>query len=152
MLYEANVYQMQVEDHIFWVADSKVLKGCTGQGDTSEAAIKELEENECEWLITAKEFGIPIPEIQIKKERTYSGKVALRISPYVHEKATETASELGISLNQFINDALVDYINKVLASTRTTLKYNTETTTKIVPFPVFNNSPYNSVKEELEEM
>lgn len=38
MKYEFEVYQMQVEDHLFWVARSKILKGCLGQGDTAEDA------------------------------------------------------------------------------------------------------------------
>lgn len=32
MKYEFEVYQMQVEDHLFWVARSKILKGCLGAG------------------------------------------------------------------------------------------------------------------------
>ena len=32
MKYEFEVYQMKVEDHLFWVAKSKILKGCVGQG------------------------------------------------------------------------------------------------------------------------
>ena len=62
MKYEAAIYQMTVETHTFWVAESKVLKGCVGQGDTSESAIKELEQNEIDWIKTAEEVGIPIPE------------------------------------------------------------------------------------------
>ena len=34
MRYGFNVYQMKVEDHVFWIAESKDLKGCVGQGDT----------------------------------------------------------------------------------------------------------------------
>ena len=45
MLYEASIYQMEVEGRSFWVAESKVLKGCVGQGATSEEAILELESN-----------------------------------------------------------------------------------------------------------
>ncbi len=116
MIYEANIYQMRVENHTFWVAESKSLKGCVGQGDTSDAAIKELEQNEKEWLETAKEFDIPIPPVSLRKEKAYSGKFSLRMSPYVHEKAADNASELGISLNQYINDALVEYNERVANS------------------------------------
>ena len=28
MKYEFEVYQMKVEDHLFWVAKSKIFKGC----------------------------------------------------------------------------------------------------------------------------
>ena len=123
MLYEANFYQMDVEGHIFWVAESKVLKGCAGQGETFAEAAEELENNEKEWITTAKEFGISIPEVTAKVANQYSGKISLRISPYVHQKSADNAKELGISLNQYFNDAVVAYneriythINKVMPS------------------------------------
>jgi predicted RNase H-like HicB family nuclease len=40
-----------------WVAESLVLKGCVGQGETMQEAMKELEINEGEWI--KKECGIP---------------------------------------------------------------------------------------------
>lgn len=40
-----------------------LLRGCVGQGVTTEKAIAELEENERVWLETAKEFGVPIPAV-----------------------------------------------------------------------------------------
>lgn len=109
MKFEANIYQMAVDNHSFWVAESKLLKGCVGQGDTSEDAIRELEENEVEWIETAKECGIPIPPTAIRSEKQYSGKISLRFSPFVHEEASNNAKDLGISLNQYINDAIVNY-------------------------------------------
>ena len=113
MKYPFKVYQMQVDNHIFWVAESKSLKGCVGQGDSCEIAISELEQNEIEWLETAMEFNIPIPNKEYITEKTYSGKVSLRISPITHEEASNLAAELGISLNQYINDAILTYNNKV---------------------------------------
>ena len=110
MKYEFEVYQMKVEEHLFWVAKSKSLKGCVGQGETSAEAISELEQNEIEWLETAEQCGIPIPKITIKTgESQFSGKVSLRFSPFVHEQASEIAKQQGISLNQYINDAIVNY-------------------------------------------
>ncbi len=110
MKYEANIYQMVVEDHSFWVAESKALKGCVGQGETSEEAIKELEQNEIEWLETAAEMNIPIPQPVAKNTNMHSGKFALRLSPYVYDEAYDIANELGISLNQYFNNAIVNYI------------------------------------------
>lgn len=109
MIYEFNVYQMQVDEHFFWVAESKSLKGCVGQGDSANEAIDELSANEIEWLETAREYGIPIPPATIRKEKQFSGKVSLRFSPFVHEDANNNARDLGISLNQYINDAIVYY-------------------------------------------
>ena len=113
MLYEARIYQEDNDGHVYWAADSKVLRGCVGQGETSAEAIAELEMNEKEWIITAKEFGIPVPEITARVESEYSGKISLRISPYVHQKSADNAKELGVSLNQYFNDAIVTYNEKV---------------------------------------
>ena len=113
MLYEASIYQVENGGDVYWAADSKILKGCVGQGKTSAEAIAELEMNEQEWIITAKEFGISIPEITAKVESQYSGKVSLRISPYVHQKSADNAKELGISLNQYFNDAVASYNERI---------------------------------------
>ena len=109
MKYEFEVYQMKVEDHLFWVAKSKSLKGCVGQGETSEEAIRELELNESEWLDTAVEYGIAIPPVLIHSDSSFSGKVSLRFSSFTHEEASKNAKILGVSLNQYINDAIVYY-------------------------------------------
>ena len=109
MRYEFRVYQMQVDEHLFWIAKSTALKGCVGQGETAREAISELEINENEWLITAEECNIPIPTPSIQKENSYSGKISLRFSAFTHEEASENAKVLGVSLNQYINDAIVYY-------------------------------------------
>lgn len=107
MKYPFSVYFTQVEDHQFWVAECKALKGCVAQGETIEEAIAELELNEEEWLSTAVEYGIPIPEIVAEENVEYSGKFTVRVSPYVHKQASELAKQQGVSLNQYVNDAIV---------------------------------------------
>ena len=61
MKYDYRVYKMKVENHEFWIAESKALIGCVAQGETKEEAIVELELNEIEWLKTAEEFDIETP-------------------------------------------------------------------------------------------
>lgn len=107
MKYGFNIFKINVEGHVFWVAESKDLKGCVGQGDTIEEAIKELNLNEEEWLDTAKEYGIAIPEPSVEKMPEYSGKFMTRVSPAVHREAAENAMREGISLNQYVNNAIV---------------------------------------------
>lgn len=107
MNYPYDVYRAQVETHAFWVAKSKVLNGCVGQGDSIEDAVEELQINEIAWIESAKEIGLSIPEIPIEHLSAYSGKLTLRISPYEHEKAAMLARKEGISLNQYISDAVV---------------------------------------------
>ncbi len=105
--YPFKVYQTEVDGHVFWIAKSTSLKGCVGQADLMVDAISELEENEKAWLETAKETGIQIPELIIETEENYSGKMTLRLAPYVHMQAVRLAQREGISLNQYINNAVV---------------------------------------------
>lgn len=109
MKYPYSVYKSEVEGHVFWVAESNCLQGCVGQGDTLDTAVSVLEDNEFEWIATAEEIGMPIPEIATEKLRAYSGKLTLRVSPTVHQKAAELAKKEGVSLNQYLNDAVVSY-------------------------------------------
>lgn len=130
MKYEFEVYQMKVEDHLFWVAKSKFLKGCVGQGETTAEAVNELEGNEFEWLETAKQCGIPIPDMHVRTDSPqYSGKISLRFSPFVHEQASDLAKKQGISLNQYINDAIV-YYNSMLNERNTSNSKSTKSIDK----------------------
>ena len=107
MKYPFSVYQAKVEDHVFWIAEIPALKGCVGQGETADEAIKELKINEEAWLETAKEFGISIPDIPCEQINPYSGKFTVRIAPHVHQTAADLAKKQGISLNQYVNDAII---------------------------------------------
>lgn len=116
MKYPFEVYRMNVEGHEFWAAESKSLKGCVAQGDTCQEALDELELNETEWLSTAQEYGIEIPQIPFEKAEGYSGKFTVRVSSDVHQMAAERAKKLGISLNQYVNDAIVTMNTKEILS------------------------------------
>lgn len=107
MKYPFTVFQSETDNHVFWIAKSTLLKGCVGQGDTSDEALKELSENEESWLEAATEFGIPVPEIPVDNLDKYSGKMTLRVSPIVHRTASMMAKREGISLNQYISDAII---------------------------------------------
>lgn len=106
--YRVNLVQ-EADGERYWVARSESLKGCIGTGDTPEDAVKELEENEVAWLETALEFGAEIPEVPFENAESFSGKFTARVSPAVHRIAAEQAKKQGISLNQYVNDAIVNY-------------------------------------------
>ena len=107
MIYPFKVSIQECDGHTYWVAKSSLLKGCVGQGDNPEEAITELADNEKEWLESAKEFGIPIPEVPVLRADGYSGKLTIRIAPIEHSKAAYYAKEEGVSLNKYISDAIV---------------------------------------------
>ena len=144
MVYEFDVFQMEVDEHLFWVAKSKHLNGCVGQGETAQDAINELELNDQDWLETAKEVGIPIPQPGPREIKQYSGKVSLRFSPKMHEAAATLATKEGISLNQYINDAIVFY-NGMKSAAKPDME------TSIVNIVEYRQKKYN-MKTELEEM
>lgn len=52
-------------------------------------------------------------------EPKYSGKITTRIAPHVHEQAAKLAEEQGVSLNQYINDAIVALNNQLLGIRQT---------------------------------
>lgn len=113
MKYPYSVSLVLDGDDKYWLAKSTCLNGCIGQGDSVDEAVQELGENEIAWLETAAEVGIEIPEVPVEVENSYSGKVALRMSPAIHKKAVKAAKREGISLNQFINDAIVTYAAEI---------------------------------------
>ncbi len=107
MRYPFSAFYEKNDNVAYWVAKSASLKGCIGQGDTLEEALKELQENENAWLETAEEAGIAIPEVPYESLEDYSGKMTIRISSRVHMYAAQRAKQEGISLNQYINNAIV---------------------------------------------
>lgn len=160
MKYPFKVYQTQVDNHVFWIAECPSLKGCVGQGDTIDKAISELEENEAVWLDTASECGIEIPSVPIETVNEYSGKFTVSVSPSVHMTAASYARKENISLNQYINDAIVaqntryetvNYVATPIMETIETFKMllsNSSCTINSKMFKVFVNDSfphYNSI-------
>lgn len=58
MLYGFNAFK--IDGH--WELNSLSLKGCCSQDNDLSNAIKQLEENEREWIETAKKYLINIPK------------------------------------------------------------------------------------------
>lgn len=76
-----------------------------GDGDTVEEALKNLEKTKKEYFKKFFKEGLSIPE-PAPDEEDYSGKLLLRIPPYLHMVLSEQANNYGISLNQHINALL----------------------------------------------
>lgn len=69
MEYSFNVKKIKVEEHVFFVIESNILKGCVAQGDTLDEALALFSELEREWLETAKKYDIPIPKESIQEKK-----------------------------------------------------------------------------------
>lgn len=68
-----------MEEHIFFVIESNILKGCVAQGDTLDDAFALFSELESEWLETAQKYDIPIPKENVQEKNSYSGKLIIRL-------------------------------------------------------------------------
>lgn len=84
--------------------------GCIAEGDNAEEALRNLEDTAASWMRSALANGYPIhPPVDYEGA---SGKVALRISRRLHQLAAERADLEGVSLNQFIGNALANYLGQ----------------------------------------
>lgn len=100
--FDMKIYTIETVDGIEFVAEFPDLKGCVGSGKNYQEAMEEALENQAVYLETLMEMGEDIPTPTSK----YSGKLSLRISPLLHQRVSETAKTMGISINQFIVETL----------------------------------------------
>lgn len=55
----------------------------------------------------------------VSEPESYSGRITTRIAPHVHAQAAKLATAQGISLNQYINDAIIAMNYQLLGIQRT---------------------------------
>lgn len=82
-----------------YVASYPELRGCISVGDSVASAAANAEDAKREWLLSALEEGIEIPEVLPEAE--YSGQFKLRIPKSLHRSLAIHSREEGISMNQY---------------------------------------------------
>ena len=87
-----------------WVATVEELPGCTSRGKTAEEALSGVEAAKASWIATALAEGRDVPEP--KSATSHSGRLLLRMPRTLHADLTRASEREGVSLNQFITDAL----------------------------------------------
>ena len=75
------------------------LRGCMTSGETLADTAKNAEDAKREWLRSAMEEGIEIPEPFAEAE--YSGQFKLRIPKALHRSLAQHSREQGVSMNQY---------------------------------------------------
>jgi predicted RNase H-like HicB family nuclease len=88
----------------YYVAKVLELPGCLIHGDTPEEAINEIKDVMRDWIRTSLELGHKIPKP--RRRENHSGKVVLRMPPFLHETLIQRAEIEGVSLNQYMVTAL----------------------------------------------
>jgi predicted RNase H-like HicB family nuclease len=87
-----------------WVATVDALAGCTGRGDTPQAALEAVSDAMSAWLEAAAREGREAPEP--KSLQSHSGRLLLRMPQTLHAELSRLAERENVSLNQFITDVL----------------------------------------------
>ncbi len=113
--YNFSVKKKMYGNDIEYVAIFDDFPNLIGAGDTPEEAIEEGMENLDAYINYCYENSIPVPEPTLfdYSDNEFSGKVTLRMSKALHQRATSIASSEGISLNSFLNEAIMDHILSV---------------------------------------
>ena len=101
--YTVIVEQWDDGEGPYWVARIAELPHCLIHADTSEEAIKEIQEVKTDWIKSNLGRRLPIPE---PRPRKYSGQIRLRILPSLHRLLTYRAETEGVSLNQYMATVL----------------------------------------------
>lgn len=82
-----------------YAASYPELRGCITVGATLAEVAANAEEAKREWLLSAMEMGIEIPEPHAEAE--YSGQFKLRIPKALHRSLALHSREQGVSMNQY---------------------------------------------------
>jgi antitoxin HicB len=91
-----------------YVVTSPSLPGFSALGETQEGALAEGQIALGLFIESYKERGIPLPEWQTVQQ--YSGQTRLRLSKSLHRQAAAIAELEGVSLNQYIVDAVTSRV------------------------------------------
>jgi len=94
----------------YYVASYIELPDLSMTGNTPEEAVKELLAEKTEWFeeCLKQDIYIPLP----LEPHKFSGKVALRMSPSLHESLIQLSELEGVSLNQYMVSALARSVGR----------------------------------------
>lgn len=95
--YSAIIRPLSKEEGKGYLIEIPDLPGCMADGETVEEAFHEAESAIESWILTAREFGDPIPTSNSAKR--YSGQWRLRVPKSLHAALAMRAKQEGVSLN-----------------------------------------------------
>ena len=104
--YAVMVEPLSEADGGGWLATVPALAGCTGDGDTPEAALEDAEGAIAEWLDAAKQAGRPVPG------PAALGQWRQRVPRTLHEKLKIVAAREGVSLNAYVANVLAEQVGR----------------------------------------
>ncbi|MDX2042024.1 MAG: toxin-antitoxin system HicB family antitoxin [Acidobacteriota bacterium] len=98
------------EEDSEFVATCPAFPGLSALGETEEEALAEAKIALSLFIKTCEEQGIPLPVQEAVQE--FSGQFRVRLPKSIHRQAVQMAEHDRISLNQFVNNAIVAALNR----------------------------------------
>jgi antitoxin HicB len=89
-----------------WLATVPALPGCTGDGDTPEAALADAEAAIREWHDAARQLNRKAPKPDAL------GQWRQRVPRSLHEKLKIVAAREGVSLNAYVANVLAENVGR----------------------------------------
>lgn len=111
--YTFKVYKDEFDD---WVCEYTDIPGMIGVGETKEEAIREADLFLNAYLDELDKEGREYPKI--KDTHTYSGRITLRISRSTHREVVFSAQNDGVSINQWVTDAVNQHLGRYQISNK----------------------------------
>jgi antitoxin HicB len=91
-----------------FTAEILEFPGCVASGDTPAEALSNVEEVALDWVAATLEQGQDVPEPLDHSK--YSGKLVVRMTKGLHQRAARSAARDGVSLNQFIVTCIAEQV------------------------------------------
>lgn len=108
LAYQGYLAEVTIDDEsgLLFAETIGMRDGVTAQAETYTALKREFATSIEDYLSWCAELGE-------EPEKPYSGKFQLRTDPQIHRDAVLAAKKEGKSLNAFVNEALVERLQKV---------------------------------------
>lgn len=109
VVYETSKeYHGEVPDHRFVAYLKEIPEASLHEyGPTQEEAFKNLRVQFEAFANEAKEKGVSIPDPEKRDEEEFSGRIVLRMPPWLHRQVDYFADEEGLSTNSYIVNRLI---------------------------------------------
>jgi predicted RNase H-like HicB family nuclease len=102
--YPVEVKKIKEDEGGGFFVSVPLLPGCMSDGESLEEAYDNIQEAKEEWLSSMLERGMKIPEPVEQEE--YSGKFIIRLPKTLHRALVQVSKREGVSLNQYVTNAL----------------------------------------------
>ena len=109
MPYKKVVYQTNDSGNAKYFAEILELDSCFAEGDSEISALQNLNNTFRAYINLAQKKNMPIPMPFATAD--YGGKVLVRMPPTLHYRLSMIAKSEGVSLNQYIINAIVAGMN-----------------------------------------